>query len=93
MNNPHIGSDFDDFLHEEGLLAECQSEAIKRVLAWQIKEYMEKKGIKKSIFAQRMGTSRSQLDRLLDPENTSLNLKTLANAAEAMGKHLEIRLV
>jgi len=93
MNNQHIGSGFDDFLEEEGLLAETQAEASKRVIAWQIQEYLRVSGTNKTSFAKRLGTSRSQLDRLLDPENTSLNLKTLSNAAEAMGKHLELRLV
>lgn len=93
MNNQHIGSRFDDFLDEEGLLAETQAEASKRVIAWQIQEYLKVSGTNKTSFAKRLGTSRSQLDRLLDPENTSLNLKTLSNAAEAMGKHLELRLV
>ena len=93
MNNEHIGSNFDDFLEEEGLLAETQAEASKRVIAWQIQEYLKVSGTNKASFAKKLGTSRSQLDRLLDPENTSLNLKTLSNAAEAMGKHLELRLV
>ena len=93
MKNPHIGSDFDDFLEEEGVLSECQAEAMKRVIAWQISEYLKTEGVNKSAFARLLGTSRSQLDRLLDPDNASLNLKTLANAAEAMGKRLELRLV
>lgn len=93
MRNKHIGTKFDDFLAEENLLAEAQAEAIKRVIAWQIKEYLEKEGIKKSEFASKLKTSRSQLERLLDPENTSLNLKTLSHAAEIMGKHIELRLV
>ncbi|MEW8389592.1 MAG: Fis family transcriptional regulator [Candidatus Thiodiazotropha sp.] len=93
MKNPHIGSSFDDFLEEEELLAEVQADAIKRVIAWQIEEHLKSTGTKKTAFAKMLGTSRSQLNRLLDPDNTSLNLKTLANAAEAMGKHLEFRLV
>ncbi len=93
MNNQHIGSGFDDFLEEDGLLAEAQAEASKRVIAWQIQEYLKVSGTTKTSFAKSLGTSRSQLDRLLDPENTNLNLKTLSNAAEAMGKHLEMRLV
>ncbi|WOG30171.1 Fis family transcriptional regulator [Endozoicomonas sp. 8E] len=93
MSNPYIGSSFDDFLEEEGLLPECQAEAIKRVLAWQISEYLEKEKVNKSTFARRLGTSRSQLDRLLDPNSTSLNLKTLANAAQVMGRKLELRIV
>ena len=75
------------------MLAETEAKAIKRVIAWQIKEYIEKTGLKKSTFAEKLKTSRSQLDRLLDPANTSVNLKTLAHAAEVMGKHIELRIV
>jgi len=92
MNRKYIGSDFDDFLKDEGILAESQAEAIKRVIAWQIRDYLEKQGINKSAFAERLKTSRSQLNRLLDPENTSVSLMTLSQAAEAMGKHLELRI-
>ena len=93
MKNKHIGSHFDDFLHEENLLAESQAEAIKRVIAWQVKEYLDKEGLNKTAFASKLNTSRSQLDRLLDPDNTSLNLKTLSYVAEAMGKHIELRIL
>ena len=93
MNNPHVGSSFDDFLAEDGLLSECQAEAMKRVIAWQIGQYLESKGVNKSAFAKLLGTSRSQLDRLLDPDNAGVNLKTLAHAAEVMGKKLELWLV
>ncbi|OED44674.1 Fis family transcriptional regulator [Endozoicomonas sp. (ex Bugula neritina AB1)] len=93
MSNPHIGGSFDDFLEEDGLLSECQAEAMKRVLAWQIQEYLKTENLNKAAFARRLGTSRSQLDRLLDPASTSLNLKTLANAALAMGKRLELKIV
>lgn len=89
--NPHIGSSFDDFLAEEGLLAETQAEAIKRVIAWQLSEFMTATDIKKTALAKEMHTSRAQLDRLLDPENTSVSLKTMVAAAQAMGKKLEIR--
>jgi len=93
MVNKHIGSKFDDFLSENDLLAEAQAEAIKRVIVWQIKEFIKKERIKKTEFALKMKTSRSQLDRLLDPENTSLNLKTLTHAAEVMGKHVQIKII
>ncbi|HSH30783.1 MAG TPA: hypothetical protein VK971_12815 [Thiohalobacter sp.] len=91
--NKHIGSNFDDFLEEEGILAEAQAEAIKRVLAWQIEQYLAETHTPKGRFAERLGTSRSQLNRLLDRENTSVNLKTLAEAASAMGKRLELKIV
>lgn len=93
MNKKYIGSKFDDFLADENLLADSQAEAIKRVIAWQLGDYIERKGSNKSVFASELSTSRSQLNRLLDPKNTSLNLRTLCHAAEAMGKHIEIRFV
>ena len=89
----HIGSSFDKFLEEENLLTDTTAEALKRVLAWQIKHFLEINHLNKKIFAERMKTSRSQLDRLLDPENTNISLKTLVSTAKAMGKHIEIRIV
>ena len=90
--NKHIGSSFDDFLEEEDLRVETSAEALKRVIAWQIQNFLEVNHIKKTAFAQTMKTSRSQLDRLLDPENTTISLKTLVSTANAMGKHVEIRI-
>lgn len=92
MSNEHIGSGFDDFLEEEGILAEVSAEALKRVLAWQIKKYINENNLTKTLFAKKMHTSRSQLDRLLDPENTNVSLKTLVSTANAMGKHVELRI-
>ena len=91
--NKHIGSSFDDFLEEEDLLVETSAEALKRVLSWQIAHYLEENHLTKTVFAKKMKTSRSQLDRLLDPENTNLSLKTLVGTANAMGKHVEIRII
>lgn len=91
--NKHIGSSFDDFLDEENLLENTTAEALKRVLAWQIKNFLEINHLNKKTFAERMKTSRSQLDRLLDPENTNISLKALVSTAKAMGKHVEIRIV
>lgn len=88
--NPHVGSSFDDFLVEEGLLAHAESVAIKRVIAFQIARLMSEEGISKSEMARRMNTSRSALDRLLDPENDSVSLQTLERAAQALGKRLRI---
>lgn len=90
--NKHIGSSFDSFLEEEDILAETSAEALKRVLAWQIRNFLDTNHITKATFAQRMKTSRSQLDRLLDPENTTISLKTLVSTANAMGKHIEINI-
>ena len=93
MAEQYIGSSFDDFLEAEDILAKTQAEAIKRVLASQIQQYLDETQTRKAEFADKLQTSRSQLDRLLDPKNTSLNLRTLSSVAEVMGKHLELRLV
>jgi len=90
--SPHIGSDFDDFLRKEGILSEVQVVAAKRVIAWQITEIMEKEQISKTAMAARMSTSRAVLDRLLDPDNTGVTLKTLGKAAEVLGKKIHISL-
>ncbi len=91
-NNPHLGSNFDDFLEEEGILADVESVAIKRVISYQIAELMEKQGISKSEMARRMKTSRSTLNRLLDPDNESITLQTMKRAAQALGKRLRIEI-
>lgn len=90
MNNKHLGSNFDDFLEEEGLLAEVEATAIKRVVAFRINQLMEQNGISKTAMAKRMQTSRAALDRLLDPSNESVTLQTLERAALALGKRLQI---
>lgn len=90
--NKHIGSSFDDFLDKEGLLAEAKATAVKRVLAYQIRKEMEERQISKSALASMMRTSRSSLDRLLDPENPSVTLLTLESAALALGKKLNVQL-
>lgn len=92
MNNKHLGSDFDDFLQDEGLLAEAEATAIKRVLAYQIQKEMEERHLTKSALAKLMNTSRSSLDRLLDPDNPSVTLVTMESAAIALGKKLKIQL-
>ena len=88
-----IGSSFDDFLAEEGILEECEERAIKRILADQVKAAMEEEGLSKTAMAARMETSRRALDRLLDPDNTSVTLHTLQRAAAAVGRrlHLDLR--
>ena len=92
-NNPHTGSSFDDFLKEEGIYEECTASALKRVLVWQIEQEMHRQKITKSAMADRMHTSRSQLDRLLDPEITGVSLETLQRAATVVGRELRIELV
>jgi len=88
MSKRHIGSGFDDFLRDEGLLAQAEAVAIKRVLAYQIERAMKEKGLTKAALAKLMSTSRAQLDRLLDPENPSVTLQTLGRAAHVLGKRL-----
>lgn len=90
--SPHIGSDFDDFLEEEGILNEVEIVAAKRVIAWQIAELMKNEQISKTAMATRMQTSRAVLDRLLDPDNTGVTLKTLGKAAAVLGKKIKISL-
>jgi predicted XRE-type DNA-binding protein len=90
--NVHVGSDFDDFLREEGLYDETQAMAVKRVLALQLEQDMKKARLTKSAMARRMGTTRAQLDRLLNPENPSTTLTTLVKAAGALGKRIKISL-
>ncbi len=92
MSKKHIGSGFDDFLREEGLLAQVEAVAIKRVLAYQIAQAMKEQGLTKVMLAKKMGTSRAQLDRLLDPENPSVTLQTLGRAAHVLGKKLMVEL-
>ncbi len=87
-----IGSDFDDFLKQEGLYEEVTAGAVKRVLTQQITEAMKAGDISKSEMARRMRTSRSQLDRLLDPANTKIRLDTLFKAARAVGRSVRLEL-
>jgi antitoxin HicB len=90
MNEEYIGSNFDDFLTEEGLLEEAEAVAVKRVLAFQIKEMMEVQNLTKAEMARRMRTSRAALERLLDPENRSVTLNTMDKAARSLGKRLQL---
>jgi antitoxin HicB len=91
--NGRVGSSFDDFLKEEGIYEEVTAVAIKRVIARQLDALMTDQGLTKSALAKRMKTSRAQLDRLLDPENESVTLGTLARAAQAVGRNLRMELV
>ncbi len=91
--NPHIGSSLDDFLQEQGLYEEATAKALKKVLAWQFAQAMKDGKVRKSTMVKRMGTSKSQLDRLLDPDNQSVTLKTISRAAAAVGKGVRIELI
>jgi len=87
----HSGSTFDSFLEEEGIREEVEAVAIKRVLAWQLAQAMQKQQKTKQAMAKQLHTSRSQLDRLLDPRNVSVTLGTITRAARALGKRVIIR--
>lgn len=88
--NKYSGSNFDDFLAEEGILEEVTSKAQKRLLALQVADIMGQNNVSKTELATKMSTSRSQLDRLLDPDNTSVTLESLNRLAQAIGKRLKI---
>lgn len=90
--NKRVGSDFDEFLESEGLLSEVEAVAVKRVIAYQLANLMEEKKLTKAAMAQRMCTSRSALDRLLDPANPAVTLQTMDRAARILGKRLRIEL-
>ncbi len=90
--NIHSGSSFEDFLKEEGILEECQEVAAKFAFIMQLEDEIKRLKLTKEEFAERMGTSRSALNRLLDPTK-SCNLKSLIHAASAIGKHLRICMV
>ena len=92
MKKRNIGSDFDDFLGEQGMLEETTALAVKRVIAWQIEQEMTAQKITKTAMAKKMHTSRASLNRLLDESDTSLTLTTLAGAAAALGRRIKIEL-
>ena len=90
--NKYSGSNFDDFLEEEGILEEVSARAHKRLLALQIDDIMKASNISKTGLAAKMNTDIVQLNYLLDPENTSITLESLDRLARAVGKRLRIEL-
>ena len=92
MSKKHMGSSIDDFLKEEGIFEEAQAEAIKEVVAWQLAEAMKERNISKRKMAALLKTSRTQVDRLLDPQN-DITLFSLQRAAAMVGKQVSIRLI
>ena len=88
----HSGSTFDSFLEEEGIREQVEAVAVKRILAWQLERAMHKQRKTKQAMARELSTSRSQLDRLLDPRNVSVSLDTITRAAKALGKRVIIRI-
>lgn len=91
--NKHIGSNFDDFLQEDGILHEVNALAIKAVVARHLQEYMQEKRVTQTDMAKRLGTSRAGLSRILDENNSSITLLTLNKAAAVLGKKIEIQLL
>jgi len=88
----HSGSSFDSFLDEEGIREEVEAVAIKRVLAWQLEDARRKLRKTKQAMARELHTSRSQLDRLLDPRNVAISLDTITRAAKVLGKRVTVRI-
>jgi len=91
--NRHRGPALDSFLEEEGVLAEFQAKAIKEVIAWQLAEAMREQGLSKSRLAVLMHTSRTQIDRVLDPSDGNVTIETLQRAAAMVGRRIELALV
>jgi DNA-binding phage protein len=91
--NKHSGSSFDEFLQEEGILEEVSAKAHKRLLALQLADIMQESNMSKTKLAEKLHTSRSQLDRLLDLENTSITLESLEQVAHAVGKRLRVEII
>ena len=92
MKHRHIGSCFDRFLKEDGLLAECECGAIKRVVAWQLEREMKRRRMSRAKLASRMNTNRATLDRLFAHDNSSVTLQLLEQAALALGRKLKVEL-
>ena len=93
MKNKHIGSSFEKYLEKDGIKEEVYSGATKKVLAYQIQEILEQRNISKISLAKQLETSRTSIDRLLDPDNDSITLETLKKAAKVLGKELRLELV
>lgn len=91
--NPHIGSSFESFLEEEGILEESTNKAIKEVIAWQLQQAMRERRISKRKLAEMMQTSRTQVDRMLNPQSGNVTIETLQRAATIVGRKVRLELV
>jgi antitoxin HicB len=91
--NKHMGSGIDDFLKEEGVLEEFQAQAIKEVIAWQLGQAMQDRKISRRKLAELMHTSRTQVDRVLDPKEGNVTIETLQRAAAIVGRKVQVELV
>jgi antitoxin HicB len=92
MKKKHLGSRFEDFLENEGILEECRASAIKFKLAHELEKAMSQQQVSKAEMAKRLKTSRTGIDRLLDPDNTSITLNTMAKVAHLLGKRIDFAL-
>jgi len=92
LSKKNMGSSIDDFLRDEGILEEAQSQAVKEVVAWQLAQAMKEKKISKNRMAALLKTSRTQVDRLLDGKN-DVTLSSLQRAAAVVGRRISIQLV
>jgi antitoxin HicB len=89
----HRGSDFRDFLDEQGILGEVEARALKQALSLQLDQLLKEREMTKTQMAARMKTSRAAVDRLLDASNSSVTLNTLGKAARALGRKVRIEFV
>jgi antitoxin HicB len=93
MKNKHLGSGVDDLLREDGVLEEFQAKAVKEVIAWQLGQAMKDQNLSKRKLAVLMHTSRTQVDRVLDPTNGNVTLETLQRAAAIVGRKVQVELI
>lgn len=91
-SHPRVGSDFEDFLREDGRLAQATAVAVKRVLAWELQRAMDAEGVSQAEMARRMKTSRAAVRRLLDDSDPAVTLSTISRAATALGRHVKLKL-
>ena len=91
MTKQHIGSNLNEFLEKENILAEVEALALKKILVFEFEKAMQEQNLTKTAVAERMNTSRAAVNRLLDPQNTSINLMSIEKAAVALGKKLLIQ--
>jgi len=92
MNKRHLGSELDEFLKEEGLLAECEATALQRVVIWQLDQEMKRRRITRAKLATRMKTDRNTLNRLFSKDDSTVSLQLLERAALALGRKLKVEL-
>lgn len=92
MNKTHVGSTLDDFLEEEGILAECEAGALKRVVAWQLQREMKRRRITRATLANRMKAERSAVNQLFSRNDSPVSLQFLERAALALGRRLKVEL-